>query len=191
MSSDHDSTAAQDVTLQKIGRNVVYFQKMEAMLKFILTVTNFAAPISAAQEHLAARANSLRRKPMGDLVEAAAKGLHNQPPAVPSDAKEVWVTHSLSLSEGGSRMPDWRREMRRVVKERNALIHQMVASWDPRSLDSCRALCKELDAQRERTLPAYEHFQSIVKAIRESQLEMKLEVDDIVASFPDRRTHGA
>jgi hypothetical protein len=191
MSRDHAPSAARDLTLQKIGRNVVNFQKMEAMLKFILTATNFSTPISKVQKCLEIQARSLRNKSMGVLVEGAARALHSEAPTAPQDAKEIWVTHAFTLGEGGSKLPDWRREMRKVVGERNKLIHKMLSSWDPRSLESCRSLCEELDAQRERILPAYEHLESVAKAIRESHLEMAQEVDELVASFLDRRTHGA
>jgi hypothetical protein len=191
MPHESDTLAARDLTLQKIGRNVVNFQKMEAMLKFVLTFSNFSAPISKMQEHLETQFRRLRRKSMGNLVHGAAKALHSETLATPPDAVEPWITHSLSLAESGSELLDWRREMRKVVRERNALIHKMLSSWNPHSIDSCRALCDELDAQRERILPAYEHLESIAKALRESRLEMARDADEIVASFLDRQMHNA
>lgn len=191
MSRDLAPSDARALTLQKIGRNVVNFQKMEAMLKFILTATNFAAPISKVQAHLEGQAKHLRNKPMGVLVEGAAKALHSELPEAPSDTKEIWVRHVFTLSEGGAELRDWRREMKRVVRERNTLIHKMLSSWDPSSLESCRTLCEALDAQRERILPAYEHLESVAKAIRESHLEMAQELDTLVASFLNSQTHGA
>src|SRR5688572_20891532 len=73
MPSDLSVPSARDLTLQKIGRNVVNFQKMEAMLKFILKVANFAAPISKGTDHFAVRSKLYRTKPMGHLVDLAAK----------------------------------------------------------------------------------------------------------------------
>jgi hypothetical protein len=190
MPTDTAVSDARDLTLQKIGRNVVNFQKMEAMLKFILKVANFAAPISKSQEHFEARAKLHRAKPMGELVDLAAKALHGASPSVPKDAPEVWVTHSISLSDG-SQLKEWRKEFRRVVAERNSLIHRMLATWNPSSIESCRSLCEELDAQRERIRPGYEHLESVVKAIRESHEELARNVDAIVASAFSERPNGA
>ena len=89
MASDSESCSARDLTLQKIGRNVVNFQRMEAMLKFVLTVTNFSAPIGEAQRHLDGQLKSLRSAPMGTLVEDAAKALHSEPRAPPENIQEI------------------------------------------------------------------------------------------------------
>jgi hypothetical protein len=190
MPTDIEVSSARDLTLQKIGRNVVNFQKMEAMLKLILKVTGFAAPVSKGREYLEARAKSHGTKPMGHLVELAAKALHGKTPSVPKDAGEVWVTHSISLGNE-SQMKEWRKEFRRIVGERNSLIHRMLAKWNPSSIESCRSLCEELDAQRERILPAYEHLESVVKAIRESHEELARNVDAILVSALSERAHGA
>ncbi len=191
MSTESDVTIARDLTLQKIGRNVVNFQKMEAMLKFVLTVANFSAPITKIQSHLEGRAKRARKHAMGRLVKKAARELHSDPPKPPPDIAEIWVSHSLSLKDGGSQLADWRRAMRRVVKERNALIHHMLATWNPRSVDSCSALCKELDEQRERIIPAYNHLESVVAAIRQSHQELARDADQIVAGILGDRAHGA
>ena len=189
MPSDPGSADARNLTLQKIGRNVVNFQKMEAMLKFILTVANFSVPLSTAQSHLRGQAKRVRKHPMGHLIEEAAETLHSDPAKPPPDIKEIWISHSFSLKEGGSKIADWRREMRRVAKERNALIHHMIASWNPRSSKSCSALCEELDQQRERILPSYRHLESVVSAIRESHGELARAADELVATILGER-HG-
>ena len=186
-----EASAARDETLRKIGRNVANFQKMEVMLKFVLATSNFSTSISKAKEHLETRVKDLRKASLGTLVEDGAKALHSEAPAIPPDTMEPWFAHSFSLVESGSELVEWRREMRRVVRERNALIHTMLTSWNPHSVESCRALCEELDAQRERTRPAYEHLQSVAIAIRESHLEIARAVEQAVASFVDGPTLGA
>jgi hypothetical protein len=57
--------AARDLALRKIGRNVVNFQKMEVMLKFIVTFANFSVPMSQIVEHLQAALKNVRKAPMG------------------------------------------------------------------------------------------------------------------------------
>ena len=109
---------------------------------------------------------------------------------MPANIREVWVTHSTSLSDG-SQLKEWRAEFRRVVRERNSLIHRLLATWNPNSIESCRSLCDALDAQRERILPAYEHLESVVKAIRESHAELARNVDAILAIVLSERAHGA
>jgi hypothetical protein len=190
MPTDTEMSSARTQTLQKIGRNVVNFQRMEAMLKFILRLAKFAAPISQGREHLEAQTKRHRTKPMGYLVELAAKALHGGAPSIPTDTREAWVTHSISLSDG-SQMKEWRKEFRRVVRERNDLNHRMLATWNPSSIESCRSLCERLDAQSARMLPAYKHLESVVKAICESHEELARNVDAIVAGALSEPAHGA
>jgi hypothetical protein len=103
MSTESDVAIARDLTLQKIGRNVVNFQKMEAMLKFILTVANFSVPITRTQPHLEGQAKHVRNDPMGHLVERAARQLHSDPSKPPPDIAEMWAPIlSLSRTEGHS-----------------------------------------------------------------------------------------
>jgi hypothetical protein len=181
-------TAARDTALQKVGRNVVNFQKMEAMLKFILVFSNFSTPISRTKEHLAKRARRVRKIPMGVLVTEASKALHDEPPPGPEDPQEIWFSHSFTLGDGHSDPRMWRKAMRDVVKERNKLIHLMLASFNPSSIESCNALCAALDEQRERIIPAYEHLQSIVAAIRETHKELAASADAVVEEILKRRS---
>jgi hypothetical protein len=87
MNTDVDIVATRDLVLQKIGRNVVNFQKMEAMLKFVLTFANFTTPISDTESRLRQQANSDRKHPMGKLVEQAAEALRSGPPMAPPDIR--------------------------------------------------------------------------------------------------------
>jgi len=186
MPTDIEVAVARDLALQKVGRNVVNFQRMEAMLKLLLKFANFSAPISKAREHFEAREKRHRTKPMGHLVELAAKALHGETPAVPADIGEGWATYSLSLGDG-SQMKEWRKEFRRVVRERNTLIHQMLAAWNPNSIESSRSLCQELDEQRERIMSAYRHLESVVKVIPELHQALAQNVDALAASIPSER----
>jgi hypothetical protein len=184
--------AARNLALRKIGRNVVNFQKMEVMLKFIVTFANFSVPMSQIVEHLQAASMSVRNAPMGVLVDKASKAIRSDHKSAPQDATEVWISFSLKLDDGVLQPREWRRMIGEVVKERNALIHQMLASFDPSSLDSCNALSGLLDVQRERILPAYQHLESLVKAIRETHQEIAANVDSILSSEADLEpTNGA
>jgi len=169
-----DLLAMQDLALQKIGRNLVNFQRMEAMLKFVLKFGSISVPISKLAPHLIATDRSLRRKPMGTLVDRAAEALHGEPPPAPCDLKEVWITHSFTLEGEGASAETWRKAMSVVVKERNRLVHRTAAECNLTSIESCRALCDELDAQRHRILPSYQHLESVVRAIKESNQELAL-----------------
>jgi hypothetical protein len=167
--------AMRELALQKIGRNLVNFQRMEAMLKYLLKFSNFSLPISQLAPHFQGADRELRKKSMGNLVGPIARVLHQphgQPPAPLADSKEVWVTYSFTLEGEGADPAKWRKTMNAIVRERNTLVHRTAAECNLATVESCRALCDALDAQRERTLQPYQHLEELVRAIKESHREL-------------------
>lgn len=167
--------AMRELALQKIGRNLVNFQRMESMLKYLLKFSNFSLPISQLARHFQGADRELRRKSMGNLVGPAARVLHQphgEPPAPPADSKEVWVTYSFTVEGEGADPATWRKTMNAIVRERNTLVHRTAAECNLATVESCRALCEALDAQRERTLQPYQHLAELVRAIKESHQEL-------------------
>jgi hypothetical protein len=162
-----------DLTLQKIGRNVVHFQKMEAMLKFLLTFSDLHSPIDGIESQIAQRIALFEKTSMGRLVEKGVDALY--PEAITSSqplTSESTCSVSISLEGGKDAARMWRSAMMAVVKERNRLIHQMLAGFDPQSAESCDRLCRELDAQRESILQSYANLESLVSAIKTSFSEL-------------------
>lgn len=180
MRAGDESAATREQALQKIGRNLVNFQRMEGMLKFILTVTGTSGPPSETANILRARERATRTAPMGALVEQLARSLLTTPPPAPPEAREAWLSHSISFEGGATEARDWRRQMRAVVRERNRLVHHMLAGFDPGSLESCTALIVELDAQRERVRGSHEELIAMVDLIRKAFADLEGNVDALV-----------
>ena len=181
-----------NVTLQKIGRNVVNFQKMEAMLKFVVAFSDIRGPLDGIESQITKRIALFAKMPMGRLVEEGVDGLYpevNTPFQPSASAGAISVSFSLEGGEDEARM--WKSAMMAVVKERNRLIHQMLVDFDPQSVKSCERLCTELDAQRESILQSYAHLESLVSAIRTSHKELAEACDLDVQQHPGRRSNGA
>jgi hypothetical protein len=173
---------ARDLALQKIGRNVVNFQKLEAMLKYISAFASLHGPVSELAETVATRTERLAKWPMGRLVNEASNVLHQDRESTehsPAELADAWFSATLTVTTQDGR--EWRKVMEAVVAERNALMHQMLVTFDPNSLESCELLSAKLDEQRSRTIPAYEHVQSIVLTIRDSYQDMARHLEGITA----------
>jgi len=65
MGSPHNVDDVLRRTLEKIGRNVVNLQKMEAMLKFVLAYDGLNGPIGALGEKISERIAFFAKMPMG------------------------------------------------------------------------------------------------------------------------------
>jgi hypothetical protein len=146
MTEFRDIDEARNTVLQKIGRNVVNYQKMEAMLKYLLGFSQMHGPVGELQSTIAERIKSFAKMPMGPLVEKVASNLFvdSIPPVSPTNLKgEAWLTFGVSMEGGEQQAQMWSAAMMSVVEQRNRLIHQMVARFDPRSMQSCESMCAE------------------------------------------------
>ena len=162
-----------DEVLRKIGRNIVNFQKMEAMLKLLNTQQAISGSMSDLSRIAAKAKKTTAKQPMGRLADAFIRSVYSSEPAVAEreSVKEVSVTFSLRIEADPALIAERRRALRSVVKERNKLVHQWLASFDPNSLESCNALAADLDEQHARIWPEFETLRTIVMSVRECQRE--------------------
>ena len=74
-----------------------------------------------------------------------------------------------------------------VVEQRNNLVHKMLLTFDPKSLESCAEFAVALDEQHAQIMPEYEMLQSIVRSFRETQEEVQryLRSDEFMSELKD------
>ena len=165
---------ARNEALQNIGRNVVAFQKMEAMLKFLIANQKIEGLPDQLQEILAARVTEVERQTMGTLVNRLFQTVLADKPS--SGAEEGSPDGAWSLSFNVELEDEGRGEVEKslklLVEERNALIHQMLANFNAKSIESCVSLVAILKLQRDKIKPHYAHLQSIVKTVVEGRKEL-------------------
>jgi hypothetical protein len=172
----------QDAVLRGIGRNVLNLQRMEGMLKFIVSSTgkfdaemDVAQPAKDLEKSLMRRRKSIDRRSMGRLVENLSKTLQS------GDARNEETTDSENGA--GFEVAFWFEDkdftvelsqaLRRIVNERNDLIHKKLISFDHKSVESCRNLIAELDEQRARIEPQFEALFGIVLGLRDYFKQLK------------------
>jgi len=163
-----------EIALQKIGRNVVNFQKIEAMLKVFVSENNFKAPINKLEETLEERKQRFEKQSLGKLTEeyfksfASMESIHNYP----DERSEAWMSLSVQIENEDGTLPQQKDAINFLVSERNRLIHQMLAEFNPASTDSCNDLIMELDKQDEMIQREYKNLQYLLKAFHEAKKEL-------------------
>lgn len=170
---------ARNATLQRVGRNVVNLQKVEGMLKFLITYVDISAPASQLHAHLNERSKKISRMPLGRLVEDASKVLFSEvepPSKIPQTIQEPWFSHSFRVEAGKESVWQWRKDLRLVVRERNRVVHQLLSSFDPHSIASCKTLDVQLEQQRAQISIAFKSVESMVAAMRTSWADMLAEM---------------
>lgn len=167
MDKSPDLPELSKTALQRIGRNVLNLQKMEGMLKTLVSHSDILCSLSEFPE----RANQLRElastKSMGNLVGEFFKRIYSEPsePEMPEDREEPWISFGFRIGGSDDATEAFKVSLALLVKERNQLIHQKLLSFNLHSADSCRELIASLDAQNLRLKPAYEALQGHVKGL--------------------------
>ena len=175
MTSHTDLDNARNETLRKVGRNVVNFQKIEGMLRHLLAHGNVKGCASELKRLKAQRVASLAKQSMGRLADAFTKSTYSRradPDAGPEGLSEAWVFFSFEVESDEEYAKEKKRALKVVVEERNKLIHQMLAHFNPSSLESCKKLSAELDDQNAKIIPEYKFIQSMVGALNDDHKEL-------------------
>lgn len=177
---------ARDEVLRKIGRNVVNFARMEAMLKFLNTQQHISGALSDLPK-IAARAKKVAsRRPMGRLAEEFVRSVYSSAEtSFERASSEASVAFSFRIEADPAVAAERKRALRAVVRERNKLVHKWLAAFDTNSLESCEALGTALDAQNALVRPELEALRELVLALREYQRDATryFESDEFIAEL--------
>jgi hypothetical protein len=164
---------ARNEVLRKIGRNLVNFQRMEAMLKLLHAQQIISGAISDLPKIAATAKKVASKLPMGRLAEEFARSAYSSGETGVDHASDVAsATFSFRIEADPAFAVERKKALRAVVRERNKLVHQRLASFDPNSLESCETLGIALDEQDERVRPEFEVLSAIVLALRECAHEV-------------------
>lgn len=173
MNSEENSNIA-DEALRKIGRNVVNFQKIEGMLKLIISRHDIKGPTNEIESLVKDKESSVEYESLGKLAKEYFGSVYSDPENLDEDTT-IENTHFQIrfriMAEDGS-LPLQKTDFEHMVSERNRLIHQMLVRFNPKSRDSCQELINELDKQFETIKRHYTNLRNILLAFGEGMKEI-------------------
>jgi hypothetical protein len=130
---------------QKVGRNVVFFQKLESMLKRLIAGNQISGYVSEIEQKRQKQAESVKKQTLGQVAALFIE--HNSSEddikLGPDDPKEPWI--SFGCKHSGEGTEERKKEIATLIEERNKLIHQFNEICDLSSLESCTQAEKYLD----------------------------------------------
>lgn len=152
MTETGEFKALQRLALASLGRNILHFQRVEAQLKRLVLLCDFVSPRSEFAERHAERVDELRTTTMGNLVKELHQRLYGKPaePEVQEPIREVVIGVGLRVNRDADYIDLQKKRLKDLVHERNNLIHQDLAEFDPNAEESCRRWITRLDEQNER-----------------------------------------
>lgn len=170
MNTDQNLLAIRDEVFQKIGRNLVNFQKIELMLKDLIANGQVSGYLSEFPKNQQKKVADTRKKTLGTLVnefvETAFQST-NSSPEPSSERNELYISLSFSVKADADFYDSKKRELKSLVDDRNNLIHHLLPRFNPESIDSCLEIRDYLDQQRKQLIPQYEYLKSFIESLEE------------------------
>lgn len=166
-----DLKQIQDEVFRRVGRNLVLFQVIEGLLKFLLSHHKFGSEPKDFREHQQERIHAVNGKMLGILVnkygtevlrDAGVEAAEEESPA-------DWISFSFRMSGDTDYVETMRREMKLMTEQRNELVHGFLARWQPDSPEKLEETLRYLDAQREKVLPMHEHLKVMAAQVMEGR----------------------
>jgi len=148
-------TPETDEVQRRVGRNVLLFQRIEYLLKYLNTHASFKGPASELAAVIETSAQAHHRKTMGELAGRlvdnflAPTAEEDDPP---DDIDEVWLGMRCSIEIDAELLERHKAEMRALVDGRNELVHNFLSRLQPPPEGNVTEALDYLEAQREEGL---------------------------------------
>ena len=157
-----------DEIFRKIGRNLINYQVIEQLLKQLILASRISGPASQLEEIRNQKAEEIHIQSMGVLVGQFLDNTYQEPKdslSEEADLKEIHFSTSFHLHVDASFLESRKADLKKLTDERNNLAHHLLPRLKLNSIDSCLAISRELDAQREMQIKEHEHLASLCKQI--------------------------
>ncbi len=171
---------ARNEALRRIGRNVVLFQDLERILKFLAAAQHPSMPLSKAKGMHDERADSIRTQTLGQVAREVVRALYadsDSESAAPAEITEPWLAFSFRIGTDPASIEESRKILMSLVDERNDLVHHLLSRWNLHDIDSSSALSAELDEQRLRIIREIDRYRAYASAVKEMARELQTFID--------------
>tara|TARA_R110002096_G_scaffold199271_14_gene383123 strand:+ start:164 stop:715 length:552 start_codon:yes stop_codon:yes gene_type:complete len=152
--------------LQKIGRNVVGLQKIELLLKTLVSLSKIEGNSSDIDQRFESRKGSIDKMTLGTVTREYFENLHSEScddTKFPDD--DVYISLKFRFDMKEEDVSSFQEFHKELVEERNHLIHGKLAYFDPSSSDMCLDLIDDLDTQYDRIAMALRSLRTQLRAV--------------------------
>ena len=166
MESELDLTKIQDEVMRKIGRNLLNFQRIEHMLKLLLSNSRVAGTVSTLVNNHKKQSEAVHKQTMGNLVGQFVDNIfvefdgYSEPAIEPTEAH---ISISFNVEAEADFYESKKQSLKLLVDYRNDLIHHVLPRFNLDSIESCLEIEEYLDHQRERLIPEFDFIQGLLK----------------------------
>ncbi len=184
MEATETNSALRESALRSIGRNVVNFQRLEHLLKFISLLQGFEGSISKVENEHEKRIEKAARHTLGQAIQEWQKVVLGRQSSggATADLFEPWLSWQFDIGIDKEKAAVQGDALLDLATERNNLIHHDLASVNFESATQCQELIHKLDDQNTRILDQLRILAPLKAAIREilSALQSALISDEFL-----------
>lgn len=173
-----DSDKLKNEVYQKVGRNVLFYQKMEMTLKYILVNCNFSGYAKELTQILKSNYQKIQKQTMGNLVnQCLKKNLteHYEVPEAPDNLNDVHFSMRIAIGLDEKQFQKIKEDLESVVAERNELVHHLISKFGTEVDEVKRRflIIQYLDKQYGEAKKKDAFLQSLVEAIKKLKKDLR------------------
>lgn len=164
-----------DEVLRKVGRNMMLFQQLEHLLKYVVANGNLSGYSSELKDIQAKKAEVVKKQTMGQLVGQFLENTNPDYEAFsdePEVLEEPHISFRFRIETDPKNHEEKKQALADLVNQRNELIHHFLPKFDSTSQASCEDIGKKLDVQSEVIRREIKKIQAIVQAFNQSRKEL-------------------
>jgi hypothetical protein len=152
--------------IYKVGRNVLLFQQIEHLLKFLVVNGNASGHPSQLAANTKRRVDSVMKRTLGMVAKDYLDVTDPSPP--PADLNEPHFSFSFRMDYH----TDKKEVMEALIAERNHLVHHFLLDIDIESLDDWIEAGEKLDKQSEKLEAELSELHQVVERFQEMRRDM-------------------
>lgn len=163
-----------DEVLRRIGRNVVIFQQVEQLLKYLNAHSAVIGPASQLSARVEKQVAAVHKSTLGELAGKLTSSVL-QPQAeheAPDEIDEAWFGFRFSVGADAEFSDRHDQEMRALVDARNDLIHHFLPRWQLAVGGDTESALAYLDAQRADAMQMIERLQGWVRSVETGRQQL-------------------
>ena len=160
---------------RKIGRNILLFQQLEYLLKYVVANGQFSGYLSELKCTIAKRKIYVDKLTMGQLVGQLVESSNptrNYYSTAPDEVKETYFSFDFREENDENSYKEKKEALSRLVLERNKLVHHLLPELNLQSFKSCQKAEKNLDKQAHKVRTEIKNVESLAKSLSVGRKEL-------------------
>ena len=180
-------TEIKNEVMRKIGRNVLLYQQVEHILKYLVSNGRISGNVDTLKSSHEKRKSSVAKRTMGTVAGdffAEILGEDYSLETNPENPSKAHLSFNFRIETEEKHFELRRDKIAALVADRNELIHHLMPKLNTDSVETWIETDRYLDLQRENILPELEYLQAVAKQFS----DLKKGLGEFLSS-PEGRKH--